>query len=65
MSAAVKIAQWVEKKPLILIRFDEDFSKSLLNSRQVFEHLTIVKPHRVWDPVLLGHGNPKNRRQHV
>ncbi len=48
MSAAVKIAQWVEKKPLILIRFDEDFSKFLLNSRQGFEHLTIVKPHRVF-----------------
>lgn len=48
MSAAVKIAQWVEKKPMILIRFDEDFSESLLNSRQGFEHLTIVKPHRVF-----------------
>lgn len=53
MSAAVKIAQWVEKKPLILIRFDEDFSKSLLNSRQVFEHLTIVKPHRVFQELKL------------
>jgi hypothetical protein len=48
MSAAVKIAQWVEKKPMILIRFDKDFSESLLNSRQGFEHLTIVKPHRVF-----------------
>lgn len=53
MSAAVKIAQWVEKKPLILIRFDEDFSKSLLNSRQGFEHLTIVKPHRVFQELKL------------
>lgn len=53
MSAAVKIAQWVEKKPLILIRFDEDFSKSLLNSRQGFEHLTIVKPHRVFQELEL------------
>lgn len=48
MSAAVKIAQWVEKKPMILVRFDEDFSESLLNSRNGFEHLTIVKPHRVF-----------------
>lgn len=47
MSATVKIANWVEKKPLILIRFDEAFSKSLLNASQGFEHLTIVKPHYV------------------
>lgn len=48
MSAAAKIAQWVGKKPMILIHLDEDFSESLLNSRQEFEHLTIVKPHRVF-----------------
>ncbi len=47
MSAAVKIASWVQKKPMILIRFDEAFSESLHNSRQGFEHLTIVKPHSV------------------
>lgn len=47
MSASIKIAQWVEKKPMILIRFDEAFSESLYNSRQGFEHLTIVKPHSV------------------
>ncbi len=32
---------------MILIRFDEAFSESLHNSRQGFEHLTIVKPHSV------------------
>ncbi len=32
---------------MILIRLDEAFSKSLHNSRQGFEHLTIVKPHSV------------------
>ena len=48
MSASIKIAQWVQKKPMILIRFDEAFSESLLNSRQGFEHLTIVKPHAVF-----------------
>jgi len=47
MSASIKIAKWVEKKPMILIRFDEAFSDSLHNSRQGFEHLTIVKPHSV------------------
>lgn len=47
MSASIKIAQWVEKKPMILIRFEESFSESLRNSRQGFEHLTIVKPHSI------------------
>lgn len=45
MSTAVKLANWVRKKPMILIRFDEEFSGSLLESRQGFDHLTIVKPH--------------------
>ncbi len=45
MSASIKITQWVQKRPMILIRFDEAFSESLHNSRQGFEHLTIVKPH--------------------
>ncbi len=45
MNTADKIANWVQKKPLILIRFDEVFSESLHNSRQGFEHLTMVKPH--------------------
>ncbi len=45
MSASIKIAQWVLKNPMILIRFDEAFSESLHNSRQGFEHLTIAKPH--------------------
>ncbi|OIP25254.1 hypothetical protein AUK22_08230 [bacterium CG2_30_54_10] len=53
MSAAVKIAKWVQKKPLILIRFDEAFSESLHNSRQGFEHLTIVKPHSALQAVKL------------
>ena len=45
MSVVAKIAKWVEKKPMILIRFDEAYSESLYNSRQGFEHLTMVKPH--------------------
>ncbi|MCF6266287.1 MAG: hypothetical protein L3J57_07050 [Desulfuromusa sp.] len=48
MSAAIKIANWVQKKPMILIRFDEAFSESLHNSQQGFEHLTIVKPHFIF-----------------
>jgi hypothetical protein len=45
MSAAIKIANWVQKKPMILIRFDEAYSEFLHNSQRGFEHLTIVKPH--------------------
>ncbi|NCD09154.1 MAG: hypothetical protein EOL98_06955 [Negativicutes bacterium] len=45
MSVAVKIATWVQKKPMILIRFDALYSESLHNSRQGFEHLTLVRPH--------------------
>ena len=48
MSVTAKIANWVEKKPMILISFDEEFSESLLNSRQGLEHLTLVKPHSVF-----------------
>jgi hypothetical protein len=47
MSEVVKIAKWVQKKPLILIRFDQAFSESLHDSQQGFEHLTLVKPHLV------------------
>lgn len=47
MSAAIEISQWVQKKPIILIRFDEAFSAYLLESRRRFEHLTIVKTHMV------------------
>lgn len=47
MSATEKIVQWVEEKPMILIRLNDAYSESLCNSRQGFEHLTIVKPHSV------------------
>lgn len=53
MNAAEKIAKWVQKKPLILIRFDKEYSESLLNSRQGFEHLTIVKPHSTFQDIKL------------
>lgn len=48
MNATSLIANWVKKKPIILIHFDKVFSESLYNSRQGFEHLTIVKPHSVF-----------------
>lgn len=51
MSAADVIANWVERKPMILVRFGEAFSESLFNSRQGFDHLTIVKPHWVFKEI--------------
>jgi hypothetical protein len=53
MNAAAKLAKWVQKKPLILIRFDAKLSESLRNSRQGFEHLTIVKPHSILQAINL------------
>ena len=53
MSEVTKITNWVQKKPLILMRFDEAFSESLHNSRQGFEHLTIVKPNSVLHAIKL------------
>lgn len=40
-----KIASWVEEKPIVLVRLNEEMSKSIYNSRSMFEHLTVVKPH--------------------
>ena len=45
MSAAAKIAKWVQNKPIVLIRLNWETSYSLQNSRQGFEHLTMVKLH--------------------
>ena len=45
MTAFTKIAEWVEKKPIILGRFGEALSESLYNTARGFEHLTIAKPH--------------------
>ena len=53
MKEAIKLAEWVQKKPLLLIRFDEAFSESLYNSRQGFEYLTFVKPHFILRPIKL------------
>jgi hypothetical protein len=45
MSTAVKIAKWVQKKPMVLICFNEESSESLMSLRQGYEHLTIIKRH--------------------
>lgn len=45
MSVTEKLARWVEKKPLILMRFDEAFSKI----RYTSERFTFARPHSVFD----------------
>ncbi len=53
MSTADKIANWVQKKPIVLIRFDEELSEFLQESRQGFEHLTFVRPHSTFQAIKL------------
>ena len=53
MSIVDEIAKWVLKKPLVLIRFDEDNSESLQNSRNGFEYLTMVKSHSEFEAIKL------------
>ncbi len=40
------LASWVEKRPLILKRFDADDSESLYNSRNGLNRFTFIRPHR-------------------
>lgn len=48
MTSFAKLAAWVDDKPLIIARFDQELSDALHESRQGFEHLTIVRPHAVF-----------------
>lgn len=45
MTTVDSLANWVQERPMVLIRFNEANSESLHNSRQGFEHLTLVEPH--------------------
>ena len=38
MTLIQKLADWVEKKPLLLVRFNEYSSELLLNSRRDLNH---------------------------
>lgn len=53
MSSAEKLAAWVTKKPLWLIRFDESYSEALSNTKSGFERLSLTKPHSVFDKAQL------------
>ena len=45
MNSWEALQSWVRQKPLALIRFDEQHSASLYESKQGFEHLTFAKRH--------------------
>jgi hypothetical protein len=51
VTSFAKLAAWVEDKPLVIARFDQELSDALHESRQGFEHLTIVRPHAVFRDV--------------
>lgn len=53
MNLLEKLPQWFEKKPLILLRFDESVTSGLYNSKRGFAHFTIAKPHEVFDVLKL------------
>ena len=53
MSSAEKLAAWVTKKPLWLIRFDESYTEALSNTKSGFERLSLAKPHSVVDKAQL------------
>ena len=45
MNVFKNIAEWVEKKPIILGHFGPQLSESLKNSARGFEHVTVARPH--------------------
>ncbi|MCH5276198.1 MAG: hypothetical protein J1E80_00015 [Desulfovibrionaceae bacterium] len=53
MSTASRLIQWVQKNPLLLIRFNEDLSTQLLNSWSGFERLTMARHHSTFHDVSL------------
>ncbi|OBW98568.1 hypothetical protein [Gallibacterium anatis] len=44
-----KLSSWVQKKPLILIRFDEAFSRQFYELRNGLVQTTLTKPHSVFE----------------
>ncbi|MBW2630563.1 MAG: hypothetical protein JRC90_02165 [Deltaproteobacteria bacterium] len=53
MSILEDLARWVEKKPLVLMRFDKEFAESLQNSNHGFERFTFAKPHNAFEGINL------------
>lgn len=53
MSTASKLIQWVQEKPLLLIRFNKELSTQLLNSWSGFKRLTMARHHSTFHDVSL------------
>lgn len=53
MTPMEELAGWVQKKPIVLMRFDEEYSGALFESREGFEYFTIVRPHAVFQDCTL------------
>lgn len=50
---AERLTDWVRKRPLLLIRFDDRYSEALSNTKSGFERISLTKPHSVFDKAKL------------
>jgi hypothetical protein len=44
-----KLQQWLERKPLILLRFEDGYEQALRESKRGTERFTVVRPHEVFE----------------
>lgn len=49
MNSAKTLAAWVAKKPILLIRFDDDYSEGLANSTRGLEYVSLTKTHSAFE----------------
>ncbi len=53
MDILQNLLRWLEKKPLILLRFPDGFEEAIRGSKNGFERFTFAKPHWVFDDLKL------------
>jgi hypothetical protein len=53
MSLLDDLPKWFEKKPLVLLRFEDGFEQSLLVSRRGVAHFTFARPHGAFEDLKL------------
>lgn len=51
MNIPDKLVEWLQKHPIVLIRFNEEYSESLFYSMNGFEKMTFAHPHARFDPI--------------
>lgn len=51
MDTVENLTKWVEKKPIILKKFNKTDSTSLNNSKKAFEHLTFIRRHNEFEGI--------------